>query len=77
MADHDCSDTLHELYHFLDGEMTDEKRMIVQAHLDACPPCFEAYDFEAELRQVVQRKCQERVPESLRARIGEAIGHGE
>ena len=75
MADKNCTDALHELYHFLDGEMTDEKRSAVQHHLEQCPPCFEAYDFEAELKEVVQAKCRERVPESLRTRIADAIGH--
>ena len=75
MADKDCSDALHELYHFLDGEMTAEKRSAVQHHLEQCPPCYEAYDFEAELKAVVHAKCQEQVPESLRMRIADAIGH--
>lgn len=73
MAEPDCSKTLHDLYHFLDGELTDEKRATVRQHLEACPPCFEAYDFEAELLQVIKAKCQDRVPDELRARIADAI----
>jgi mycothiol system anti-sigma-R factor len=73
MAGHDCDNVLHELYGFLDGELTAERRTQIQRHLEACPPCFEGFDFEAELRLVVARKCTERVPESLRMRIAEAI----
>ena len=75
MAGHECDDALHTIYHYLDGELTDERRAQIQAHLEACPPCFEGYDFEAELRLVIAKKCIEQVPESLRARIAGAIDH--
>jgi mycothiol system anti-sigma-R factor len=73
MADGNCDDALHELYGFLDGELTSDRKAAISAHLDDCPPCFEAFDFEAELRLVIARKCQETVPESLKARIADAI----
>jgi len=72
---HDCNDALHELYHFLDGELTKDRRDQIQAHLESCPPCFEGFDFEAELRIVVARKCTEQVPQQLRDRIADAINH--
>ncbi len=69
----DCGEALQDLYTFLDGELTDEKRVHITAHLDDCPPCVGAYDFEAELRVVVARRCHDTVPESLRARIAAVI----
>ena len=69
----DCEDALHELYGFLDGELTDDKRKLIQHHLDDCQPCAEPYDFEAELRQVIRRKCQEQVPDTLVAKVRTAI----
>ena len=72
---HQCREALHELYHFLDGELTDDKRVHIREHLETCPPCFEAFDFEAEIKLHIANKCRERVPEELRARIAEAIGH--
>ena len=73
MADGNCDDALHELYGYIDGELTPERRTAIQHHLDDCPPCYEAFDFEAELRIVIARKCTETVPESLKQRIAEAI----
>jgi len=70
-----CTEAVHLLYHFLDGELTDERRALIQHHLDDCPPCYEAYDFEAELRGVIAHRCREQVPEALRQRIADAIGH--
>ena len=63
-----CDEALHELYTFLDGELTDDRRSRIRVHLDDCSPCLEVFDFEAELRIVIKQKCQEQVPESLRQR---------
>jgi mycothiol system anti-sigma-R factor len=69
----ECQDALHELYGYLDGELTDERRAAIHRHLDGCQPCAEPYDFEAELREVVRRKCQEQVPDSLVAKVRAAL----
>jgi mycothiol system anti-sigma-R factor len=73
MAGHNCDNVLQELYGFLDGELTVQRRAQIKQHLESCPPCFEGFDFEAELRIVVAQKCTERVPEALRCRIADAI----
>jgi len=78
--DHDgghdhCADAVHRLYHFLDGELTEAKRVQIQRHLDECSPCLDAFGFEAELRVMIAAKCRERVPDGLRARIAAAIQH--
>lgn len=70
---HDCDDVLDVLYEFVDGEVTVERRERIKAHLEACLPCFEAYDFEAELRVVISQRCRDRVPEELRSRILRAL----
>lgn len=69
----DCSDAVHTLYHFLDGELTPDRLAHIQQHLEACPPCLEKFDFEAELRMMIARKCRDEVPDSLRIRIVESI----
>ena len=75
-AGHDhgnCDEALHELYTFLDGELTDARRSRIRTHLDDCSPCLEVFDFEAELRIVIKHKCQDQVPESLRQRIFDSL----
>lgn len=69
----DCEDALHELYDYLDGDLTDERRTAIQKHLDHCQPCAEPYDFEAELRMVIRRKCAEEVPPSLMEKVRAAL----
>jgi mycothiol system anti-sigma-R factor len=69
----DCKDALHQLYEFLDGELTAAKKAAIQHHLDTCQPCAEPYDFEAELRLIVRKKCVDAVPETLVAKVKAAI----
>lgn len=68
-----CDEALHELYTFLDGELTEARRTRIRVHLDDCSPCLEVFDFEAELRLVIKQKCQDQVPESLRQRIFDSL----
>lgn len=75
-GDAECDKAIRELYTFLDGELTVEKRTAISAHLDGCHPCLEAFDFEAELRIVVARHCREQVPEQLRERVARLIAEG-
>jgi mycothiol system anti-sigma-R factor len=73
MTDEPCSDVLGELYLFLDGELDDQARVRITAHLDDCSPCLEAFDFEADLRRVIANRCRDQVPDELRQRILGAI----
>jgi len=70
-----CDEALHEIYHLLSGEIDDQKRAKIAAHLDECAPCAEPYDFYAELRIVVQKSCHDTAPPDLLARIEEALQH--
>jgi mycothiol system anti-sigma-R factor len=69
----ECSEAVEVLYHYLDGQLTVERRILIQHHLDDCPPCLDAFDFEAELRVIIAHKCRERVPDELRQRVADAI----
>lgn len=71
----DCTEAVHRLYHYLDGELTPDRRAEVRRHLDDCAPCFEAFDFEADVRALIQQRCRDEVPEGLRERIAQAIRH--
>ena len=68
-----CLDALRRLYTYLDGELDDTRRLAIQRHLDECPPCLGAFDFEAELRVVIASKCREQVPNSLQTRISQVF----
>ena len=69
----ECHDAIETLYQFLDGQLDDQRRKVIQQHLDDCAPCLGAFDFETELRSVIARKCRDQVPESLRSRVFQAL----
>lgn len=70
-----CDETIHELYHFLDGELTEERRVEIEFHLNHCAPCVDIVSFESELRRVIADRCREQVPQGLRERIAQLIDH--
>ena len=72
-ADVDCGSAIHQLYHYLDGELTEQRRSEISEHLDYCAPCASAAGFETELRQVIADKCKDHVPDSLMQRVAQQI----
>ena len=73
----ECVETLTDLQRFLDGEMDESERSYVLEHLDTCIECFHAYDFQAELKQIVAIKGgNDPVPADLLARL-ERVCNGE
>ncbi|MHB8220980.1 MAG: mycothiol system anti-sigma-R factor [Acidimicrobiales bacterium] len=69
----DCVEAVHQLYDYLDGELTEERRKAIAYHLDLCGSCADAAGFEQELRVVIANCCRDRVPDSLKARIADAL----
>lgn len=66
----DCNETLRELHAFLDGELSDETQAHIHLHLEGCVDCLQAFDFHAELKTVIQRKCSnDELPPGLLERI--------
>lgn len=71
--DPECREALDRLYHYLDGELTEDRRRQIKEHLDKCMPCLEAFDFEAELKMLIARRCRDEVPLHLRQRVIQAL----
>lgn len=66
----DCRETIRELETFLDSELAPEVRAGIEAHLEGCMDCLQAFDFHAELRMVISAKCHnDEIPPGLLARI--------
>lgn len=71
----DCNDTLRELEAFLDRELSTETHVAIRAHLEGCPDCLEAFDFHAELKIVVAKKClNDEMPPGLMDKIQRCFG---
>lgn len=66
-----CRETLAQAYLVLDGEPVDDaERLEIQAHLEACAPCYERYGLEREVKALIARLqgCTT-CPDELRVRI--------
>lgn len=71
----DCAETLRELETFLDDELSPDAVAHIRGHLDGCVDCQQAFEFHAELRQVVQAKCRgDELPAGLLDRIRSCFG---
>ena len=70
----DCSEVLHRIYEYLDGEMSSDDVRRVAAHLQECQPCLAEHDLDVALKQVVRRSCsQETAPVEVRMQILQRI----
>ena len=66
----DCTATLRELDSFLDDEMPTDARQAIRHHLDGCPDCLGAFDFQASLKTIIHEKCSnDEMPTELLGRI--------
>jgi anti-sigma factor (TIGR02949 family) len=73
----DCESTLRELRAYLDRELGTEERAEVDVHIEGCLDCLQAFDFHAELRQVVARRCTDDLPPGLVDRIRRCLDEAE
>jgi mycothiol system anti-sigma-R factor len=68
-----CDETIERLYYYLDGELTEERRVEIVRHLDMCGPCVDVFGFESELRKVIANRCRDHVPDALLGRVAQAL----
>ena len=70
----DCSEVLHHIYEYLDGEMSPEDVRRIAGHLAECRPCLAQHDLDAAVKQVVKRSCvDDAAPAALRMQVVQRI----
>ncbi|MGX6605882.1 mycothiol system anti-sigma-R factor [Micromonosporaceae bacterium Da 78-11] len=66
----DCSVVISEVYLYLDLECNENRRFLLQKHLDDCSGCLREYGIEREVKALVARCCgDETAPKELRERL--------
>ena len=70
---HDCDEALENLYLYLDSEMDQVSTERIRSHLDECTDCVNSFEFEKRLKDVIRERLDEDVPETLVARVREAL----
>ena len=76
--ENDCSAVLSEVYLYLDLECSEDRRQLIQKHLDECAGCLREFGIEHEVKALVSRCCgDERAPIELRDRLRSKLGQLE
>ena len=73
MSEISCEDVLHELDHYLHGELEPDRAARLADHLAECGTCLDHADFRRRLREVVRTKCRSDTPVALVERVRLAI----
>lgn len=68
-----CDEALHDVYLYLDRELTWWRRRQIRRHLNGCPPCEHGYEFEQRLKVVIKTRLAEEVPSEFIDRLNAAI----
>ena len=53
----DCSEALHRVFEYLDGEMSTADSAKIAAHLSRCAACLRQYDVDTMVKALVKRSC--------------------
>lgn len=70
----ECSEVLHRIYEYLDGEMQPADVARVAQHLEACGPCLHEHDLDRAVKAAVRRTGTEQAcPDQLRVQIMQRI----
>jgi len=71
----ECSEVLHRIYEYLDGEMQPADVARVAQHLEACGPCLHEHDLDSAVKAAVRRSntAEQACPDQLRVQIRQRI----
>ena len=75
MSEISCEEVLHEIEHFVDGELDSARSAHLAEHLGVCGSCLDRADFQRRLKEIVRVKCSgsDATPEHLLAKVRRAI----
>lgn len=68
-----CDDALHDVYGYLDREVTRYRIWRIRRHLEECDGCERAFVFEERLRIVIRERLHEEVPAEFMTRLRQAL----
>jgi mycothiol system anti-sigma-R factor len=70
-----CEEVLHQIEHFVDGELDASRSAHLAQHLGGCGSCLERADFQRRLKEIVRLKCgsEHAAPEHLLGRVKRSI----
>jgi mycothiol system anti-sigma-R factor len=75
LSEINCEEVLHQIEHYVDGELDPSRSAHLAQHLAGCGSCLERADFQRRLKEIVRDKCgyQQAAPEHLLGKVQRAI----
>ena len=74
MGQSECKRCLELLEMIVDGEANPEQEERFHQHINDCLPCYESYNLEASIKELIQTKIEKKsVPQDLIASIKSKI----
>jgi len=64
-----CAEAVRQLWDYLDGELEESQRELIEAHLAFCRRCCGELEFADELRTFLAAHAQDDLPPDVRARL--------
>lgn len=65
----DCTAAFAGLSQYLDGALGRPQQDSMKAHIDSCPPCLDAFQFQTGFRSMLQNGLRNDPPDGLRDRV--------
>ena len=64
-----CDEGLHEIEHYLHGELDQVRSHSLAEHLEGCGHCLERAEFQRKLKEIIRAKCRSDAPADLVWRV--------
>ena len=65
-----CVEVLEHVHDYLDGEISEQERVLIVQHLEECPPCVHQFQVVRTVKALVHRSCgSSPAPDRLRLEI--------
>jgi mycothiol system anti-sigma-R factor len=69
-----CSEAVKQLWDYVEGEVTDERKALIEEHLGVCRRCCGEIEFTEELRRFLSSHAPEDIPQDVRTRLVTYLG---
>jgi anti-sigma factor (TIGR02949 family) len=68
-----CEQALRQLFDYIDRELAENDREVLEHHLHTCQSCFSRFEFEKRVKEKLGQLGEEKVDSNVNARIRNLI----
>jgi len=68
-SEYDCPEMMELLVDYLEGELDDQKKAELEAHLELCPPCLNFLETYRETSEICRKALRREMPDALKSNL--------